>query len=167
MSCPSLFFLENEQKLVDEEETEVDSDGGYIYYYYRKIYALACIYIFNNLSTTAAIYNFPRLLAISSCNTIPTGPPRLPSPAHFSSGIRSAGHSQRPLKSSGVRPCIHSTMLSPMTGRNLKPCPEPPVATNNPLYLGWYEIKKSPSLVSVYQQIFDLVNGREGVASDG
>jgi hypothetical protein len=112
-------------------------------------------------------YNFPLLFAISSSKIIPTGPPRLPSPAHCSSGTRSAGHSHRPLKSSGVLPSIHSTILSPITGKNLKPCPEPPVARNSPLYLGWYEIKKSPSLVSVYQQIFDLVNGREGAAREG
>lgn len=54
-----------------------------------------------------------------------------------------------------------------MTGRNLKPCPEPPVATNKPLYVGWYEMRKSPFRVSVYQQIFDFVNGREGIARDG
>ena len=152
---------------MDKEGTEVDEDRVIYTYYYPKTYASAYICGFNSILTMVAIYNFPRLLAISSCKTIPTGPPRLPSPAHFSSGIRSAGHSQRPLKSSGVRPCIHSTMLSPMTGRNLKPCPEPPVATNSPLYLGWYEIKKSPSLVSVYQQIFDFVKGRDGVASEG
>ncbi len=42
-----------------------------------------------------------------------------------------------PTKSSGVRPITHSRIASPITGRNLNPCPLPPVATNKPLYLGW------------------------------
>src|SRR3954471_16739632 len=49
---------------------------------------------------------------------------------------------------------MHSTILSPIIGTNLKAWPLPPVATKRePEYEGWYVISQSPVGVSEYQQM--------------
>jgi hypothetical protein len=111
----------------------------------------------SNLNVLTPLLN--QVFLNSSSNTIPGLPPLLPSSVTTFSTLWSS-HFHLLLNSSGHLPSMQSTIRSPITGKNLYPCPLPPVAKNSPSNSGWWEMRKSPLGVSVYQHIRALVKGR-------
>ena len=90
-------------------------------------------------------------LPISSLRIIPFLPPRLPSshavnssPPSTSFSSSSLRHLQICANSGSTLPSTVATIFSPITGKNLKPCPLPPVAINRDWYRGWWVMRKSP-----------------------
>ena len=108
-----------------------------------------CIYILLHIYTSAdQSYRAPFLaaffvLASSSFKFEFLAPDRLPSPSKRSSpseptaGFVTVLHVHRSRNSGSRVPSSASTILSPRTGKNLYPCPLPPVARKRPSHSGW------------------------------
>lgn len=95
--------------------------------------------------------SFHLVLLASSARIIPFLPARLPSsqpqksfPAVSLFKSSSVLHRQSSASCGSSFPWRASQILSPITGKNLKPCPDPPVAMKRFLCRGWYVMRKSP-----------------------
>ena len=122
----------------------------------RTFSAFVCPTSIQGVSTSCFIYTLHHdkyyrtpflaalfVLASSSFKFEFLAPDRLPSPSKRSSpseptaGFVTVLHVHRSRNSGSRVPSSASTILSPRTGKNLYPCPLPPVARKRPSHSGW------------------------------